>query len=570
MPHSTTFCYEFEHHRLDVAQRVLTREGQSIPLTPKATDVLLLLLQNAGQLVEKDQLINQVWPDAFVEEANLTQNIFQLRRALRDDGSGPKYIETVARRGYRFVAPVRRVALEMAQDQETVSTDLRRSALPILAVLPFCNATGNIDLQYLAEGIPESIINSLSSLSQLRVISRSSAFRYKNREVDPQTAGQKLGADVLLIGTISGRESSLAVSVELVGVDNAWQLWGQTFKVDSENIFEVQDQITRQISRVLSLPLSHEDEKRVAKRYTENPLAYQAYLEGRFHWSRYTKSGIEKAIVHFDRAIDLDPNYALAYAGIVDCYLRLATNYLPPEDPSQLPGEVDVDPDASEELHSSRDIDMDVTEQLTQEKVKLRHEWDWKGAERELRRANELRTDYPAAHQWHAALVFSRDLFYRCTDQLERLGGSFAPVNSLPPSRMAQQIASLELTTSERVQVFCAVAREQIDSGNYDGACQVLHQWWSWGKWPSFVGLKPESCADLLFTTGRLAGCVASARQIAQGQKHGEALLNGAIALFESVGAHGRVAEAKIELALCYYRQGLFDLGRSTFVTTLS
>ena len=569
MPHSNTFCYEFEQHRLDVAQRVLTRQGQSIPLTPKATDVLLLLLQNAGQLVEKDELINQVWPDAFVEEANLTQNIFQLRRALKDDGSGPKYIETVARRGYRFVAPVKRVAVPVVQPEDPL-TSVRKSAIPILAVLPFANATGNIDLQYLAEGIPESIINSLSSLSQLRVISRSSAFRYKNRQVDPQTTGKKLGADVLLVGTISGRQPALSVSVELVSVDNAWQLWGQTFKVDSENIFDVQDQIAREISRELRLPLTHEDETRVAKRYTETPLAYQAYLEGRYYWSQYTKVGIEKAIVHFERAIELDPNYALAYAGIVDCYLRLATNYLPPEDALLLPDDVDFESDATKPLPSLRTDGAVGPVQIADEKVKLRHEWDWKGAERELRRANELRTDYPAAHQWHAALVFSRDLFYECCDQPQTISPPSPAAIFIPRSRMARQISSLQLTPSERVQVFCAVAREQIDSGNYEGACQVLGPWWSWGKWPSFESLKPESCADLLFTAGRLAGCVASARQIAQGQKHGEALLNGAIALFESVGAHRRAAEARIELGLCYYRQGLFDLGRTTFESTFS
>ena len=331
MPHSNNFCYEFAGHYLDVAERVLTRDGQPISLTPKATDVLLILLQNAGQLVEKDELINEVWPDAFVEEANLTQNIFLLRRTLQDDGTGPKLIETVARRGYRFVAPVKKVVRSAAIDDVAVTAGPIR-ATPILAVLPFSNATGNIELQYLAEGIPESLINSLSGLSQLRVISRSTSFRYKNREVDPQSAGQKLGADVLLMGKISGHETSLTVAVELVRVDNGWQLWGQAFAVDAENIFEIQDQITGQISRTLDLPLTREDEKRVAKRYTENVAAYQAYLEGRYHWSQYTRAGIEKAIGHFGRAIDLDPNYALAYSAIVDCYLRLATNYLPPEE----------------------------------------------------------------------------------------------------------------------------------------------------------------------------------------------------------------------------------------------
>ena len=413
MPHSNNFCYEFGNHILDVAERVLTRDGQPIPLTPKATDVLVILLQNAGQLVEKDELINEVWPDAFVEEANLTQNIFLLRRTLQDDGNGPKLIETVARRGYRFVAPVKKVIRSAAiEDVAVTATPIR--ATPILAVLPFTNATGNIELQYLAEGIPESLINSLSGLSQLRVISRSTAFRYKNREVDPQSAGQKLGADVLLIGKISGHEAALTVAVELVRVDNGWQLWGQAFGVDSENIFETQDQITRQISRTLNLPLTREDEKRVAKRYTENAAAYQAYLEGRYHWSQYTRAGIEKAICHFGRAIDLDANYALAYSGIVDCYLRLATNYLPPEDGLPLVDDVEY-PAAPLEIETpgpAATLEGGPQESsAVHEKVKLRHEWDWKGAERELRRANELKTDYPAAHQWHAAYRFSKQLF---------------------------------------------------------------------------------------------------------------------------------------------------------------
>ena len=549
MPHNT-FCYAFEQYRLDVAQRVLTREGQSIPLTPKATDVLLLLLQNAGQLIEKDELINQVWPDAFVEEANLTQNIFQLRRALKDDGSGPKYIETVARRGYRFVAPVKRVAVEVVQPEDLL-TGVRKSAIPILAVLPLANATGNIELQYLAEGIPESIINSLSRLSQLRVISRSSAFRYKNRQVDPQTTGKKLGADVLLVGTISGRESALAVSVELVSVENAWQLWGQTFKVDSENIFEVQDEITREISRVLRLPLTREDETQVAKRYTENPQAYQTYLEGRYYWSQYTKVGIEKAILHFERAIDLDPNYALAYAGVVDCYLRLVTNYLPPEDALPLPDGVEFESEIPEALASLRTDGVVLPVQIVDEKVKLRHEWDWKGAERELRRANELRTDYPAAHQWHAAYKLSKRM---CHEFL----------TSKTAASPYDCVLTTVLPPSEEVQVLCAVAREQIEVGNYEGGCLALRNWWRVGYWPRSDALTPYCAADLLFTTGTLAHCVASTGNSVWGHKYSEALLNGSLALCEMLSLKTRAAEVRIELAACYYRQGFFDLARRT------
>jgi DNA-binding winged helix-turn-helix (wHTH) protein/tetratricopeptide (TPR) repeat protein len=577
MPHSNSFCYEFEQYRFDPAQRLLTRDGQSIPLTPKATDILLILLKHAGQLVEKEKLINEVWPDTFVEEANVTQNIFTLRRALQDNGSGTKYIETVARRGYRFVASVRKVqtktAASEAEEQELIASSVTSIGLsPILAVMPFTSTTGDTEFQYLAEGIPESIINSFSGLSQLRVISRSTAFRYKNKELDPQTIGQRLGADAVLVGKVCARERDLSVSVELVDVATGWQLWGDTFAGEREKIFEIQDQITKQVSRALRLPLTHEDEKHVAKRYTESATAYQAYLEGRYHWSKYTRVGIENAIGHFGRAIDLDPNYALAYAGIVDCYLRLATNYLPPEDALVM------------EKHSEAGTVVEgVTERdeqsaadagspgAVQEKVKLRHEWDWKGAERELRRANELKTDYPAAHQWHAAYVFARDLYLESLKDSKTLRADHKPDSFAGPQvRIPHQISSLELTANERAQVFCAVAREQIDSGNHDAGCEMLRPWWTWGNWPAIVGLKQESCADLLFTIGVLAGCVASARQIPKGQKHGEALLNGAIALFESLGAKARAAECRIELGLCYYRQGLFDLGRAMFLTALN
>src|SRR6185503_9006163 len=251
--------------------------------------------------------------------------------------------------------------------------------------------------------------------------------------------------------------------------------------------------------------------------YTENVAAYQAYLEGRYHWSRYTRTEIEKAIGHFGKAIELDPNYALAYAGIVDCYLRLATNYLPPEDGAPLTDETEPDGLMEERDqvvsvsvmdHLSRhgESKVDSLEQaeeelLTDGKVKLRHEWDWKGAERELRRANELKTDYPAAHQWHAAYMFARDCF-QATESESRTDEEVTDRLLQGPIRRGIPIG---ITPTERAQVFCTVAREQIDSGNYDAACDVLKFWWVWGRWPVFMGLRPETCGDLLLTAGALA-----------------------------------------------------------------
>lgn len=567
MPHSNIVCYEFGPFRLNVGQRILTRAGDPISLTPKATEILVLLLRNAGELVGKEDLMKAVWPDSFVEEANLTQNIFTLRRALGDDRTGARFIETVARRGYRFVAAVKSVEADSSIGEditEEEDADGKIPLSPILAVLPFVNATGDDGLEYLADGVSENIINSLSQISKLRVMSRSAVFRYKGREVNPRVINRDLGVDAMVLGKIVSPPSGMLINIELVDAATGWQLWGESFECELKDILEIQDKISRQISSALRLKLTGEEEKRITARYTESSRAYQAYIEGRFHWSRYTRAGIEKAIGHFRNAIELDPNYALAYAGIVDCYLRLATNYLPPERDSMSAGdEPEHPPSHSEEKKN----DSTPTAESPDPKVKLRHEWDWKGAEREIRRANELRADYPAAHQWHAAYLSVRQLYKKA--QIDRKETNSESAESIH-QELSARIPSGSLTPTEEVQVLCAIAREQIDVGNYEAACLSLKRWWELGIWPKLIGLSPQSCADLLFTTGELEGFMASAQQLPTGQKNAETLLSGSIALFEQLGSPVRAAEARIELALCYYREGNFDLARSTLVDVLN
>ena len=550
MPHNVV--YEFGPYRLDRTKRVLTRDGESISLTPKATDILILLVANAGEVVAKDELLREVWPDTFVEEANLTQNIFRLRKALSDERSSSRYIETVTRRGYRFTGAVttNELPARSSEGQEPATP-----TLPIVAVLPLVNSTRDEGLEYIVDGLTDNIINNLSRVAQLHVMSHSAVFRYKAREVDPQAAGKELGATSVLVGRISAYGSGVVVSVELVDVPTGWQLWGATFDSETKDLLEIQGAITRQLLAALKLELSGAEEKRVTARYTENAEAYQAYLEGRYHWSRYTKRGIEKAIKHFRQAIEIDPNYALAYSGIVDCYLRLATNYLPPGD--------DRASTASRKPHRIRTWHQPHDESNL--RLRLRFEWDWKVAERELRRANELKTAYPAAHQWYSAYRVSRRIYEEAHLSKPRKTKSkfnfkLAQFRELLPPH----IPSLELTSNEQIQVYCAVVREQIDVGNYAAGCKILRPWWSFGTWPNLEGLNQQSCADLLFTTGKLAGFVASSTELQRGQRHGEELLHGSVALFEQLGLKHRASEARIELALCYHRQGLFDLARST------
>ena len=556
MPHNNNFCYEFGPFQFDLNKLVLTRGGETVSLTPKATDILVRLVSQAGHLVEKDELLREVWPDTFVEEANLTQHIFALRKALGDDRTGPKYIETVTRRGYRFIATVRVVEVNENQLANAPAGGLVLPELngcgnhsPVVAVLPFMNVMSDPEVEYLVQGIADHIINNLSRISNLRVMARSAVFRYRKKEIDPQQAGKDLGAQVVLVGKINSEPGQNVIDVELVDTSTGWQLWGESFDSENSDLLEIQDRITRQIVATLKLKLSGDEENRITARYTENAEAYQSYLEGRHHWSRYTRSGIERAIRHFRNAIELDANYALAYAGIIDCYLRLATNYLPPEDDVRgTEGEGGYQPETTGDDSDPR--------------VKLRFEWDWKGAERELRRANELQTNYPTAPQWYAAYCLARAIPQTfsnretCDEVVDDL-------------IQTSQLFTSTLSPNEEVQVLCTVAREQTEIGNYNAGCLVLRNWWQPGEWPNLNGLSSHAAGDLLFTTGSLAGCLSSTGSFQKGQKHAEELLSGSIGIFEHLGAKRRAAEGRIELALSYYRQGMFSLSRNSLLKIL-
>jgi DNA-binding winged helix-turn-helix (wHTH) protein len=207
--------YEFGPYQLDPTQRILTRNGEGIPLTPKATGILMVLVKHAGQLVEKDELLREVWPDTFVEEVNLSQNVFTLRRALGDDRTGPKYIETIARRGYRFIGSVKTINPESTDFSDSVDDNAKR---PVVVVLPFQNHTGDAEFDYLANGLTHNVINNLSRVSQLRVMSHSAAFRYIARERDSERIGKELHANAVLVTNINARRNGIAINVELVDV----------------------------------------------------------------------------------------------------------------------------------------------------------------------------------------------------------------------------------------------------------------------------------------------------------------------------------------------------------------
>ncbi len=271
-------------------------------------------------------------------------------------------------------------------------------AINSVAVLPFVNVGGDANTEYLSDGLTESLINSLSELPNLKVIARSSVFRYKGKEVDPQAVGRELGVHAVLTGrVVRMNDDDLFIETELVDVDTQTRLWGERYNRKLSDIIALQDDISREISEKLRLKLSGEERKQLAKRYTESAEAYQLYWKGRYYWNKRRPEDIREALRNFQQAIDLDPTYALAYTGLADCYVLGNLLQLSPKEAM---------PVAIEKTNRALAIDPQLAEAHTSlAKIRLSYEWDWAGAETEFRRALELKPGYATAHQWYGVYL---------------------------------------------------------------------------------------------------------------------------------------------------------------------
>jgi serine/threonine-protein kinase len=270
-------------------------------------------------------------------------------------------------------------------------------AIDSVAVLPFVNVGGNANTEYLSDGITESLINSLSQLPNLKVIARSSVFRYKGKEVDPQVVGRELGVRAVLTGRVIQMGDNLTIQTELVDVATQTRLWGENYARKVSDIIPLQDEISREISEKLRLKLSGEEKKQLAKRYTDNSEAYQLYWKGRYYWNSRRSEDIREAIRYFQQAIVADPSYALAYTGLADCYVLGNLLQMSPKEAM---------PIAIEKTNTALSIDPGLAEAHTSlAKIKLSYEWDWAGAETEFKKALELKPGYATAHQWYGVYL---------------------------------------------------------------------------------------------------------------------------------------------------------------------
>jgi serine/threonine protein kinase/Tfp pilus assembly protein PilF len=318
-----------------------------------------------------------------------------------------------------------------------------------LAILPFTYASSdpqlmaNSDREYISDGMTESIINNLSQLTNLKVIARSSVFRYKGKDLDVQTIGRELNVRSVLVGQVKQEGDELRIAVELMDVKGNRSIWGDTYQRRTGDIQTLQKEIARNVSEKLRVRLTGADQTQLTKTYTNNGEAYQAYLKGRYHWNKRTDEGFKKAIGFFQEAIEKDPNYALAYTGLADCYtLRSDYGFLASQEGYALAkGAVTLAlkyDDSLAEAHTSL------------ASIKAVTDWDWQGAENEYRRAIELNPNYPTAHHWYGAQLILQG---RLDQALQEL-------------KIAQQLDPLSLGINKDLAVALIYAKD------YDRALQ--------------------------------------------------------------------------------------------------
>lgn len=369
-----------------------------VPLTSKAFDTLLALVEGGGEVVEKEDLMKKVWPDSFVEEGNLTQNISVLRKTLGESPGAHRYIVTVPRVGYRFVAGVRRLSSDTpTTTSQTTTTPTEVSARPpelSLAVLPFkLLAHAGVDDEYLGLGMADALITRLSNIRRLAVRPTSAVLKYASVEQDPSAAGRELHVALVLEGSMRKSAGRLRATVQLVNVGDGRSLWAERFDEQFTDIFKVEDSVAERVARALSLRLTGEERERIKRRYTDDAEAHEFYLKGRYYSNKFTLESFRKAVESFGRALELDPEYALAYAGLAESYWIAADLYLNPREALRK---------AQEAAARAVAVDEGLAEAHTfLAATKMNYDWDWAEAERHFERALELNPSHAPARHWY-------------------------------------------------------------------------------------------------------------------------------------------------------------------------
>ena len=390
MPGLVNHCYRFGEFTLDADQKVLLRDGKPVLLAPKVVETLLILVQNSRRIIEKQELMMRLWPDTFVEESNLTYTIVQLRKTLGDDARNPRYIETIPKRGYRFI-------VEVKEDKPATSETISPAAS--IAVLPFVDMSLERDQDYFCEGLADELINSLASLPNLHVASRTSSFRFKSPALDIREVGKQLNVNTVLEGSVRKAEGKFRITAQLISAVDGYQLWSGKYDRKLEDIFAVQEDIAQSTVRALKVVLSSDEQRALQRVRTTAIEAYEYYLRGRQLFYQMRRRSLESARRMYLKAIAIDDQFGPAYAGIADCSSFLYMDW----------GGVESDlVDADHASAKAIDIDPGLAQARASRGTFLALSGRYSEAEREFETALHLNPKLYEAHYFYARACFSQ------------------------------------------------------------------------------------------------------------------------------------------------------------------
>jgi adenylate cyclase len=374
--------------------RVLKRD-QARTLEPRAFDLLIYLIEHRDRVVEKQELFDQIWKESFVTDDALTQEIKNIRHALGDEAGTPRYIQTVRKHGYRFMA-------EVIENSDAAGI---ADSQPSVAVLPFANLSAAAENEYFCDGLAEELINALTRVRDLRVVARTSAFSFKHQQLDVREIGRRLKATAVLEGSVQRTGNRLRILTQLINSADGYHLWSERFDREMNDIFAVQDEITGAIIEKLSVKVMANEKPALVKRHTGSVEAYHLYLKGRHFWNRrFAPGALEKALDYFQQAIGVDPQYGLAYSGVADCYNLYGL--------FQFGVAHKAFPSAMAAAEKALEIDNTLAEaHASLAYAKLIYAWDWPGAEREFNEALKLNPAYPYSHLWYAQYLCAMSRF---------------------------------------------------------------------------------------------------------------------------------------------------------------
>jgi DNA-binding winged helix-turn-helix (wHTH) protein/TolB-like protein/tetratricopeptide (TPR) repeat protein len=481
--------YQFGSFRLDPAERLLFCDEQVVPLTPKAFDMLVFLVERSGHLLEKGELMRALWPGSFVEEGNLCVTVSLLRKVLGDDRGHQKYIETVSKRGYRFVANVNQIE-EMASSSEpavenqtdnpqtvegrdsrrpwrisktklawraltvsgifcitllsvahvirvrggSVARSEKRAPFKSLAVLPFQIIGQNIKDEYVGIAMADALITKLGAMGQFITRPTSAVQKYVTTPADSRSAGLEQAVDAVLEGRMQREGDNVRLTVQLIRVQDGLQLWADSFDEKFTDVFALEDGFSDRVVRSIRLRLTGEETGQVTKISTRSNDAYQAYIRGRYFWNKRTEKALIKGLQYFREAVRLDPKFAEAHAGVADSYALLGLYGLLP--PNQ------AFPPAEDAAKKALNIDHDLAEaHATLGFVYFYYDWNGVAAEREFRLALASNPNYAMAHSWNGQNLAAMQRFSEAVTET-KLAQQQDPL-SLIVSSNAGQVLSL-------------------------------------------------------------------------------------------------------------------------------